>query len=223
MARFTTKLFAAFAAAVTLSACDGGSSRDELMTFLPEAEAAEATIQRIAGDEFEEIDPLPGSAFVAIPDTGIAVFTGPGRVDIFSRSVTGAAGLTQTTDETVIGLQGEARISVDFAASTFSGTMDDFTALDPEDLSIADAAGSLSIEGGVGTGVPNDLGGSFTGTITAFDEEYVLSGGLEGKLRGTRVDPGERSPIKALSLTGEDQEIAGRDLLADIVIVGETP
>ena len=220
-----TKALSSLCLVSILSACGGSStSGNTTPTFndlVRESLDAEETFERVAGDF--GFGGMPGTAYSAIPTSGTATFTGPGTVSIFEREVTTRNGVTTTEDESVVDMIGDATVRVNFGNGNFAGQINSLTAVN-RDLEVGNVTGSVRlINGAIGAGnFPNELSGRYSANLTAFGETYQINDSTIGILRGTRVNPpGNKSPVRALSLTGFDGQVRGTNLLADVFLVGE--
>lgn len=244
MTNFTSKLRAGagISVVVLLSACGGSSTSGGGVAGLAgfanapsiqEAERlvdlAESDFERLIG-EGEECTKaadtcMPGTKFEAIPETGTATYTGPGAVSIFERTVVRDAdgNVTLTEDTEVVGMLGTSRITYDFAADTFSGTIEDMFAVDGKTLNTDLVAGEVVISQGTQANPkrPTLLNARATGTLEAFGDEYEIDVDLEGLLRGTNTNAEVDIPVRALTLEGHDGKVAGSDLLVDVATVGD--
>ena len=221
------------ASIAALSACSGGgtaggtagSSGSGTTPTLQEALIAFS----LAEDDFDRVGfgDMPadasngyinGTAFAQIPTAGTATYTGPGRVGIFTRTVSG----TTTVDDETLAMLGTARVSVNFEDQSFAGSIRDmFSAT--ETGTIDTVSGQVTISGGSFpvAGRPTEMAATATGALTTQGETYDITVPLTGLIRGTNTSAPDNIAVTAISLAGEDGTIAGSDLRSSVTITGD--
>lgn len=228
------KAFAATTALVVLSACStgggsaggtAGSSGSGSTPTLVEA----INFFNLAEDDFDRVgfgdNPadaangfINGTVFDEIPTMGNATYTGPGRVGIFTRTVSGAT----TVDDEELAMLGTARVSVDFEDQEFAGTIRDMFSV-TETGTVGLVSGDVTISGGAFpvAGRPTEMAATATGTLTTQGETYDITVPLVGLLRGTNVSAPDGIAVTAISLAGEDGTIAGSALRSSVTVTGD--
>jgi len=177
------------------------------------SQLVEQDMLRIGGDG--TTDGMPGTAFAQVPTANTAFFRGPSVASIFTRAVPDEVAV----DTALVEMIGTAKITVDFADNTFSGSVDDMYAVSATTLDTGLVDGSLALSGTLprtDTQV-NGLDGSATGSVAAFGTIYALDINANGILRGT--NPTTDVKVRAISLSGEGT-VAGSTSLSSIRIVG---
>jgi len=216
------KGFSAACALVALAACGGGSSGiapsptfggvlgasstptfAELEPVLDSAAAQEARVKGFAG-----------SRFTAIPDDRTSVFKGYGQIDLDYSPAT-------SEDVTVIG---DSRVEINFQTGAFDGSVTNMVATD-ESNNVLGVVGSYDFTGGtVGGAKPNDFSMTYDVDLTVGPNAVAMNGTMDGLFRGTRTNPGDLSPVKAIDASDATPTIttgAGLDG-ATVSVIGET-
>jgi len=227
-------------AVLTLAACNSSSSDTTAVVTQPPALVAPPVVpaaptlaealqisqlvsadqDRIMGDGGPVNTGIPGTVFEQVPTANTAFMRGPGEVTVFTRTVTATPAGTVTEDTAQLGMTGLARIAVDFADSTFTGSLDNMYAVDATTFATGLVGGSLTIAGTLPRteDQPNALDGRAAGTVTAFGTSYILDINADGLLRGT--NPSTDVKVRAFDLSGEGT-VAGTASLAEITVVGD--
>lgn len=167
------------AGALLLAGCAGDSAApvQPAPTFSDQVLAAASVAS--------QIDALPGTAFLQMPDSGAATYAG-----VSALSVTAGSGAE-------FALLGQADVTVDFQSGAVSGSLSRFqggviSAGGLLPTSVADFAGAIQITGGqVGVVRANLFDGTFAGTLTGAGDTIATSGTVLGAFKGT--------PIKAIA------------------------
>lgn len=160
---------------LALAACGNGGS-DAAAPVGTLAEQAETMLARL------DRNALFNTGFTGqpgeMPVTGTAAFEG------FAGLAIGAAGPGDLT--------GRARLSVDFAAKTLTGSASAFEAENggtpiPYSGTVTFADGAIGQSPSVPGSVPNDIRFRYEGTLTAPGTEVVVGSDATGKFRGTPI------------------------------------
>jgi len=180
---------------------------------------AENDVNRIAGNGVS--GGIPGTAFEALiaTDSGNATYTGPGLVNVFTRTGIGAA----AAKNNVVEMVGTASVTVNFETDTFAGRISDFVAFDPNTNQTDNVSGRLRINDGKQSDPidqPTAIEATTAGNLEAFGIVYGISADLTGLLRGTNPDAPDGIPVKALSLDGEGT-VDGSALLSEVTLAGD--
>lgn len=175
---------------------------------------------RILGDGGTVNTGIPGTSFEKVPTSNNAFFRGPGQVDVFTRAVTATPTGTVTDDDSIVGMTGTAKVTVNFKDSTFTGRLDEMFGVSATTFETGLVDGVLSIAGTLPRDVaqPNALDGRVAGTVTVLGTSYVLDMNADGLLRGT--NPSSDVKVRAIGLSGEGT-VAGSSAIAAITIVGD--
>ena len=187
-------IFASFAC-LSLVACggDGGlvdnSTPDEIQTL------SATDLARRTGATYRRVTSLPGTAFVAMPTSGVATFDGLGTVAVDPDSAD------------AIAVVGDAAMTVDFGARTLRGRIDGLRGLQGDriaDVREVPVDGAITIGGrsAIGQGAPNDASVRYRGDMTFADGRTLdVRGRLDGKFRGTMASKaGTPDAPRALNL-----------------------
>lgn len=195
-----------------------GQAAPTLVEVVRLGNLAEDDFTRIAGNGVT--GGIPGTSFDALnaTETGTATYTGPGNVNVFTRTVNGS----NTIDESVVDMLGTSSVTFDFASDEFSGRIRDLIAVD-ENGNTDVVSGQIRIANGSQADVesrPTLLEADATGNLEAFDTTYSIAVGLEGLLRGTNPNAPDDIPVRAISLAGEGT-VENSTLLSEISLVGD--
>ncbi len=193
------------AAALLLSACGGSDiapiNDSPLRAFQTLGDADQSMAARLSA--------LPGSAFTAVPTGGSATFTGTGGVTMV---------LSSAADSHFRAI-GDSSVAVDFGTEAITGGLTNLVGLvgtqaevnnatNPDTL--ATVTGSISLSGGDLYALrPNRFGVSYGGTLNVDGTDYVVDGRAEGaRFNGTRANPANGFPIKAVVITDQSDTFA---------------
>lgn len=150
-----------------------------------------------ANEQEARVRDFAGSRFSVIPDDRTVIFKGYGGVDLDFASATAA-------DVTVLG---DARVVVDFQNDQFSGAITNLIATNGRN-SVTAVLGTYDFTGGsVGGTNPNNFSLDYEADLLVGPNDVELNGTMDGTFRGTRADPGERNPIKAIDATDDSPTI----------------
>lgn len=184
----------------------GASSNPTFAELEPVLDAAAAQETRVRG--------FAGSRFTAIPDDRTVTFKGYGRVGLDFDPAT-------SEDVTVIG---DSRVVIDFATDQFSGSVTNMVATD-ESNNVLGVVGTYDFTGGaVGGTNPNNFSLDYDVDLTVGPNAVAMNGTMDGLFRGTRADPGDLSPVKAIDASDASPTITvGAGLNgATASVIGET-
>jgi hypothetical protein len=128
------------------------------------------------------------TAFNAVPVTGSADFVGNGGATIY---------LDATGDNT-INMVGTSRVTLDFANNSVNGSISDMIAFS-QDRTVTAVNGNILLHNGsIGNSLANDFRVDYSADLGVGATDYALSGTIEGRMRGTRVNPTVKSPVRAI-------------------------
>lgn len=184
----------------------GASSTPTFAELEPVLDAAAAQQTRVEG--------FAGSRFSAIPDDRTGVFKGYGQVALDFDPATSA-------DLTVIG---DSRVEINFATEAFSGSVTNMVATDASD-NVVGVLGSYDFTGGaVGGTNPNNFTLDYDIDLTVGPNAVAMNGTMDGLFRGTRSDPGDLLPVKAIDASDSAPTITTGGGLngATVSVIGET-
>ncbi len=184
----------------------GASSTPTLAELQPVLDAAETQEARVKA--------FSGSRFTAIPDDRTVNFKGYGQVELDYDPATSA-------DIDVIG---DARVTIDFVTGTFSGGVTNMVGIDDTDT-VVGVIGTYDFTGGsVGGAQANNFSLDYDVDLTVGPNAVAMTGTMDGLFRGTRADPGDLSPVKAIDASDSTPTITtGAGLNgATLSVIGET-
>ncbi len=188
-----------------LTGCGGGGGGTDggggavIDPRLARIDVYEAQKQRVLGDPMLGVIGMAPTPETSLPDTGTAVFAGSATVRVEDP----AAALV---------LFGDSSVTVDFGASTVSGTLDNFFGTN-EAGNVVDYAGAITVDDGtVGTDVTLD----YAGVLSAGSSSLVFEGTMQGEFLG--------DPVEALSAADLEAEVIrnGTPQDATVIVIGET-
>ena len=205
-----------------LSACGGATTgTDPSPTFggvlsatsTPTYAELEPVLTSVAEQEARVAD-FAGSRFTAIPDDRTVVFNGYGQIALDFEPAT-------SPDMTVVG---DARVVVDFESDSFSGSVSNMIATDDSNT-VYGVIGDYDFTGGsVGGANPNNFSLDYDIDLLVGANDVEMSGTMDGLFRGTRADPGDRNPIKAIDASDSAPTITTGTGLngATVSVIGES-
>ncbi len=188
-----------------LTGCGGGGGGTDggggavIDPRLARIDVYEAQKQRVLGDPMLGVIGMAPTPETSLPDTGTAIFAGSATVRVEDP----AAALV---------LFGDSSVTVDFGASTVSGTLDNFFGTN-EAGNVVDYAGAITVDDGtVGTDVMLD----YAGVLSAGSSSLVFEGTMQGEFLG--------DPVEALSAADLEAEVIrnGTPKDATVIVIGET-
>jgi len=193
--RSTVRAALAATSLAALAACGGGATSTGAPTFGGVLSANSTPnfsdlqpVLNSAEEQRERVQGFAGSRFTAIPDDRTVVFKGYGGVDLdFAPST--------SPDLSVLG---DARVVVDFENDQFSGAITNMIATGASN-NVTGVLGDFTFTGGsVGGANPNNFSLDYEADLLVGPNDVELSGTMDGIFRGTRANPGDRTPIKAI-------------------------
>lgn len=208
-------------ALVALTACSSSTSTTGAPTFGGVLSASSspsvAELQPVLDTALEQetrVKGFAGSRFSAIPDDRTVNFKGYGGVLL---------DYDPAISEDILVL-GDARVVIDFEAETFGGSVTNMVGLDGSDTSVG-VLGTFTYTGGtLGGAQPNNFALDYDIDLTVGPNAVVMNGTMDGLFRGTRADPGDRNPIKAVDATDDTPTITNAPGVngASVNVIGES-
>ncbi|MFQ1700572.1 hypothetical protein ACJ5NV_08250 [Loktanella agnita] len=198
-----------YIAVFLLAACgggggSGGTGGSGMDPRLGRLDVYESQRMRVLGDPDAGATGMAPTPDAAMPDVGSATFDG---FVIMQVEPTGS----------ILGLVGDATVTVGFGAAAISGRMDNFFGRETGG-DIANYSGTISIDGGtIGVAQANAVTLDYGGVLSGPGDTLVVGGTMDGAFLG--------NPIGALSAV--DPEVGatrnGAPTDGTLVLIGETP